>query len=338
MNPDEYNQGRPNQPLSSGRDWQAQAVYGATHPDYNPQAQNPNLRPVPNSEPTAPIYAAPNMPAGDTLPSLPPAMPLPMPGQEGPQQPTATPYIPPTSYTPPAGQEAPEYKPYSARKQRRWPAVLITLIIIVLVAGVGYTGYNTFFVNDDPKTTADKPTNPTPNPAPTPQPTTKPAPAVDLASLNTIAINPPADLSGLTAKPIGADTVKNYIDASGTCNLQFGTLSATDLPGNNINELVAKQLDSLRKAGATVDGPKDIDLLVLKDATDSAVTYKMPTVRISFTNGKKHGLSYYSAVILKGGTRAFISRSCVNTNGDVDQNAFNAVEAKAKQLTVTKQL
>ncbi|HSX29322.1 MAG TPA: hypothetical protein VLE73_02055 [Candidatus Saccharimonadales bacterium] len=321
----------PSTSYSTGQDWQAQAVYGATHPGYNPD--DSSMRPIPQSAPTAPLVTdSPNMPGSNGT------IPLPQAGSEEPQQPTAPPYIPPTSYTPPVRQQAPDYKTYSSMKKRRWPAVLLTLLIVGLLAGAAYTGYEAFFVNNDTPTATNTTKTPNPSPTPKPQPQPKPVPAVDIATLDAVTINPAADMAGFTAKSVGVASVKNYTDGTGKCNLQFGTLSAEALKGNTIQELVAPQLDALKKAGATVDGPTVIDDLVLKDATDSKVTYKMTTVKITFTNGKKHGTSYYSAAILKNGTRAFVSRSCVSADSIVDQAAFDIVNNKAKQLTVTKQL
>lgn len=330
MNPEDYRQLPSNQPLSSGRDWQAEAVYGAMHPDYNPT--DPNLRPVPSSQPTAPLSGdAPHMPGSNE--------PMPLPSPEGPSQqppqqpPAAQPYTPPVSYTPPRSQQqAPNYQAYSSMKKRRWPAIVLIVVIVALLGGAGYTGYQTFFAKDKQTTTN---TPPGPSPSPGSKPTLAPT---DAATLSAVVLSPPSDMKGFTAKDASVASVKSYADASGMCTLQFGTLPADRLPGGAMNEIVTPQLDALKKAGATVSGPHTEGVLILKDATDANVSYTMPTVRITFVDGTRHARSHYSIAILKSGTRAFASRSCVNPDGTVDQKAFDAVEAKAKQLTITKQL
>lgn len=324
MNPDDSRQLPPNRPLSSGRDWQAEAVYGAMHPEYNPS--NPNLRPVPDSQPTAPLPDdRPHMPGSNRGQS----MPLPTAGEPPQQSPTTTP-IPPTSYAPPR-QQAPNYQAYSSMRKRRWPAVLLTFVIVALLGGAGYTGYQTFFAQKRQNTT-EEPLPPLPTPTPTP------AASIELSTLEAIVLNPPADTKGLTAKQGSETSIKTYTDTTGKCTLQFGTLPADRLPGANANEIAAPQLESLRRTGATVAGPTAADNLVLKDATDTKASYVLPTVRITFTHGNKQAQSLYSVAILKSGTRAFVSRSCVNADGAIDTAAFDALETKAKQLTITKQL
>jgi hypothetical protein len=163
--------------------------------------------------------------------------------------------------------------------------------------------------------------------------------ATNMATLTSVKLNPPTDMSAF-----GADTpvanVHVYLTTGSTsddaCSFEFGTLTAAQLPGADIDSIVNPQVTQLKNAGATVDGPTAATALILKDASSSK-TYSMPTLKYTFSEGNKHATSYYSLVILKGGDRAIVSRQCANANGAVDQSKVDTVETAAKQVTATPQ-
>jgi hypothetical protein len=163
--------------------------------------------------------------------------------------------------------------------------------------------------------------------------------AFAMSELTNVKLNAPRDMSDF-----GADTPDGnlhvYLTKASTgdnaCSFEFGTATSMQLPGANINAIINPQVTFLENAGAAVDGPMSASALVLKDAGDSSITYSMPTLMYSFTQGTKHATSYYSLVILKNGDRALVSRQCANANGSIDQAQLNALEAMAQKITVNK--
>jgi hypothetical protein len=220
-------------------------------------------------------------------------------------------------------QSDPPVKP-----DRKFPMKVLIATIVGAVLILGSAGAFLYL------TTKDKPSDRgTTNDAA--QDSSQNAVAPDLSTLNMVAFNPPSDMKDYKANDLGVATVRDYTDPTGNCDLQFGTLTAQQLPGADLGEMLAPQIQAFREAGATITGPTAGEALTLKTATGDS--YSMPTLNISFTKDRKNATSYYSAVIMKGGNRAFVSRSCINAEGAVDQNALKAVNDKAKQLTITPQ-
>jgi hypothetical protein len=217
--------------------------------------------------------------------------------------------------------------PAPAAGAKKMPMWLLALIIGVVVLVVVLAGYFLFFAKNDRSNgnnAAKKSSNAAKN-------------AVALATLTNVTINSPVSMPDtFKANDLGVATVKDYSYDNGNCDLQFGTLTAAQLPGADVGDILAKQIKSFRDAGATVNGPNTADALLIKDSASSAV-YSMPTLSMSFKKDNRRAVSHYSAVVLKGGNRAFVSRSCVNTSGEVNMTTFNAVDAQAKNLTLTKQ-
>jgi hypothetical protein len=165
--------------------------------------------------------------------------------------------------------------------------------------------------------------------------------ATDLSTLNGVNFGLPADLSAFKGDSSPVSSYHVYLTQDSTddkaCSLEFGVLGADQLPGADLNGIVEPQIDSLRKAGATVEGPNSGAALILKDAADEKTTYSMPTVNYEFSKDNKHVTVHYSLVILKDGSRAVISRQCANAAGQADASLLQKIEESAKQITVNKQ-
>ncbi|HSW98500.1 MAG TPA: hypothetical protein VLF71_01555 [Candidatus Saccharimonadales bacterium] len=166
------------------------------------------------------------------------------------------------------------------------------------------------------------------------------ASAVDLGTLNTITFSPPADLSAFDANSVTQANAYSYnvkgATADKACNLSIAIVTAVQLPGADTNAIVAPQIDALRKAGATVDGPNAGKVLLLK-STDGKAAYSMPTLTYEFTEGSKHASVHYSVVILKDTTRAQIARQCISASGPTDTAQMATMDEAATHITVSQQ-
>jgi hypothetical protein len=158
--------------------------------------------------------------------------------------------------------------------------------------------------------------------------------ATDMATLKSVKLNLPASIDGYSVRATGVDSVKDYLSNDGVCEFIAGTVSASQLPGADLNAIVDPQLKALRDAGATVNGPNAGNALELKEAGGSK-TYSMPTLNFEFAQDKKHAAVHYSAVILAGTDRAVINRTCINKDGAVDQSRLRALDDVAKKVTIT---
>lgn len=165
--------------------------------------------------------------------------------------------------------------------------------------------------------------------------------AVDMATIKTLTLGAPTDLSSYKEDSSPQKSYHVYLTQQSTdakaCSLEFGVVSATDLPGADLDHIVDPQVESLKKAGASVDGPHAGSPLILKDAKNKSVTYRMPTLNYEFSKDNKHVTVHYSLVILKDNTRAVVSRQCANTDGVADATELAKVEKSAQQITVSKQ-
>jgi len=74
-------------------------------------------------------------------------------------------------------------------------------------------------------------------------------------------------------------------------------------------------------------------------AATGSKKYSMPSLTFSFTlsTGTKKGKGYFSASVLKNSDRAIVETACFVDSGEVPQSKMDAMEAIAKQITVTEQ-
>ncbi len=158
--------------------------------------------------------------------------------------------------------------------------------------------------------------------------------AIDLSTLSNVTFSP-SDLSGYTKDAASSsDTYTTYITSDKTCAVGFGTVPASSFPGSTVEEMVDAQVQSLRKLGATADGPHAADALVLKSASDPGTTYKMPTLSFTFSKDGASGKVLYSIVVLKNKRLAIVNRQCGNPNGPVLDANLDAQDKKARELLV----
>jgi hypothetical protein len=160
------------------------------------------------------------------------------------------------------------------------------------------------------------------------------ATATGMATLNRVTLVPPATIAGFTLRNSGISTISDYISDDRTCELIVGVVTGSQLPGASLDAIIEPQLQQLRDAGATIVGPNAGAAVTVKQ-TASTKSYSMPTLNFEFSEGPKHAVVHYSAVILKSGDRAVLNRTCINATGTVDASHIRAVDEIAKQVTVT---
>jgi hypothetical protein len=162
--------------------------------------------------------------------------------------------------------------------------------------------------------------------------------ATDMATLQKVSFAAPKDMSGFSDRDTGVPGNKDYVSKEGDCELIFGTVGEDLLPGADLNAIVEPQLAQLRGAGSKVTGPNAGEALILENASGGE-SYRMPTLSFEFSEPDGPGTASvrYSAVLLKSNERAVVSRSCISKDGPVVKSKLDALEAKAAELTVTKQ-
>lgn len=253
--------------------------------------------------------------------------------------PTQTP--PPTPVSPPNPSPAPVQQPWQPESNtpqsvtppldpnptppnNKKPLIIAAVVVIVLALAVG--AYFLFFAKDKSITEVSNESQKSAESS-----------AIDIATLPGLTFNHPANLGEYTKSDFGSTTTfTSYTNASNTCEIGLGTISAEILPGATSQEVIEKQVEGLREAGATVENPTAGEALVLKDANDSSKTYKIPTLVFKFSQGNNHGLNYYSIAILGNGDRAIINRTCINQDGQaVAESTLDPLEVMAKEITVT---
>lgn len=268
-------------------------------------------------------------------PTTPPQTPQP------PQQPPATPNPQPIPPQPPVGPvpPQPEQQPattlspqpttdtYNAKPKSSKKGLVIFLIILVVLLAAGAAAYWWFYGKNGGQEAYNAAKQ-----------ASQSISAKDISKLNSVSMNPPVDLKGYAATSTARSTVAQYVSADKTCLIQFGTLTATDLPGSDIGDIVDKQITELKKtSGFTYDTPKAGDALVIKDANNANITYSIPTLVFTYHKEKTHAMQYYSAAILGNGDRAFVSRLCAREdNQPVSQEQLRDVEDLAKSVTVSQ--
>lgn len=289
----------------------------------DPDNNNPQTQPPLDDNPGAQPSAPPQPGQSFSPNAQPPQAPL-EPGQPG--APASPDPFASQSGTP-LGQPG---APSNAGTKRR----LVVVLLIVLVAAVlGVAAYFAFFRDNDSDDSAQR--------AASQSSSSSNADAIDLATLQTISMslaNPPEDYVS-TDEESSPTRRYTYQGADGkeTCELAFGVLTSEQLPGDNLDAIVQPQINQLREAGATIDGPSAGTALILKDATDSDITYRVPTLDFKFSFEGNNATVYYSAVILKSGERAVVNRACSVRDGQVNEDRLKTINERANQIVITKE-
>ncbi len=325
----------PSEPARQVPDWQ-QGLIGAPQPQQGEVSLPGTTIPI---EPAQPGMSLPtNMPAAQSYeqygqPPQPVAAPAteqavppsnPWQQQPAPQQPQ---FVPPAPVY--QASSAPTDSPTSKGKQRLIVAIVGVVVLALLAVLTVF-----MFHKKTPKTAT---TGDSANSAAQQSKSNAPSTAQDLATLNSVKFTIPADMKGYDLQTsTSTDAIKDYASSDRLCELIVGTAPESTLPGADLNAIVKPQLDQLTAAGATITGPNAGQALTL-NAVGSSTQYSMPTLIYTFAEGAKHATVHYSAVILQDGSRAVISRTCVNANGTVDASKLVTLDAKAAQVTVVKQ-
>lgn len=278
--------------------------------DPNKNPDNAPGSPLP-PQPAAPGYT----PSTNALP------PVDAPAHMPASQPIAAP-TPDVAVTPPTPTPSPGAMGVPPASPKNNMPILIVLIVAAVLAASVAT-YFIFFAGGGKKSANTESKK-----------SSQAAAGVDMSTLQSATLNGPATIAGYNERDTGFSKIKDYIADDGNCEFTVGTLNATQLPGADLDAIIEPQLKKLRDAGATVIGPNQGTALNLKDSASSK-TYKMPTLTFEFSQGAKHAAVYYSAVILTGGDRAVVNRTCINANGAVDTARLHQLDNIAKQVTVT---
>jgi hypothetical protein len=333
-----------------------QSQYGqARRP--NPFAQAQNSKPYVPEKPLypQPTYETPFRPAPQhpNYPYQPVSEnPAPNPYQVNAQLPEA--YNAPKRQSAPIPTPDPYEMPLPSGHSRKFK-IIITLVVLLMLAIAATLGYLYYNQSQDDKKTVKKPvvTQPKPKeepakeepkteePAPQPQPTPQPAPTpqpvtLGLSDFRKATFGAPSSVPE-GYKPFDYKTpgVAAYVTDGRRCELQYGILSAAQLPGDNPLDIVKRQVQALRDKGGTLSDPSPMaDLKLAHPSDPNKTTYSLPS--FSFTGVVKNGLhvrSHYAVTVLKDGSRAYVLRTCNDTK-DVPGSAFDALETFAGRVTI----
>lgn len=302
----------------------------------NNQAPQPPTGNLPEDQPPLPPRPQPDWQQGlgTPAPQQTPTADMGIPSVPGPaptQTYGPTPSNMPAQQPPPAGQpvipaaggEMPPTMMMPAPKNKKGMKILLAILMVLAIAAIVAVSYFMFFKKDSSANQAAKKS-------------TSSTKATDLATLNDASLDIPGGITGYTEKTTTLATAKDFMSADSTCEFVVGTATSTQLPGADLDAIVKPQIDQLKALGYTVDGPTAGPALIVKDSASSSVTYSMPTVNYELANGQKHATVHYSAVIMKGGNRAVVNRSCANQQGAVDASKVTALDNTAKNVVVTK--
>jgi hypothetical protein len=203
--------------------------------------------------------------------------------------------------------------------------VVVILLVLGLVAAGGY-----YVVNMLDKKTDTSKTNTAI------EESKSKSEAQPLDKLKGVTLLPPHDLTEYTANDANTATSMSYATADGSCHLELGIYDAVTLPGTDLADIVAKQLDSLRKQGVTIPAPVSGEPLELKDATDGDKQYTLPTLTFTATQDSTgtHIRSHYSAAVMEDDKRAFVTRVCQSKSGPVSEETLKKIDADANDITV----
>lgn len=250
----------------------------------------------------------------------------------GPTQ-SDTPAVPDTSSQPSTTSYAAQSSmPPSGGNGKKMLLRIVIIVIVIAVLGVGgYFGYKALKGTLQKGKVSDAVSQSNAK--------AKASGATDIASLSNVTLTAPAAaLANLTASTSANPGAKIYTTADQSCLLIYGTGDTKFIPGSDVTAVVNQYLDNIRKAGASVQGPDAADPRIFSAASGSQ-KYSMPSLTFSFTQtstGKK-GRGYFSAAVLKNGDRAIVETGCFADSGDVPQSQMDAMEAIAKQITVSVQ-
>jgi hypothetical protein len=141
------------------------------------------------------------------------------------------------------------------------------------------------------------------------------------------------DMKGYIKRSDFTVNVGDYTTTDNACNLQFGVVPGSELPGISAEEIASAHLGASEQAGATNATPKKGKDLVLA-ASNGKSKYSFPTLDYNYRRDNVNYKASYSIVILAQNKRAFVRRYCANSEGTVSTQAFNKINDKAKQIKV----
>jgi hypothetical protein len=280
----------PNQPLPQGQ---------------APQTPSPVVGGVaPNLPPTPTVMPMQQMPMNGTMPSAMPGQTPGMPGMDA------------------SMMAAPGNSPSNSSGKRKIVMVVVLLVALGVLVGGGFYVAHLIQKNHDK--------NATNNAAKSSESSTS---APDISTLSSFSFVQPsaAKLNGMTVSAgstSGETVITGTVDSSTNtvCNIFYGIISKTDLPGTTIGDVVSRATSALRDQGVTITGPNNAKALVLKNSATSA-TYSLPSVNFSYTKSGTTEVATYSISEFKDGTHAAVLQACAG--GDTVANLTTKLGALA---------
>ncbi|HET8669555.1 MAG TPA: hypothetical protein VFM05_02705 [Candidatus Saccharimonadales bacterium] len=141
------------------------------------------------------------------------------------------------------------------------------------------------------------------------------------------------DMKGYVKRSDFTVNVGDYTTANNSCNLQFGVVEGSELPGITLEEIASAHLGATEQAGAVGVAPKKGKDLVLQTSNGSA-GYSFPTLDYSYSRDGVNYKASYSIIILTGNRRAFVRRYCATSEGQPSGQDFNKVNNKAREIKI----
>lgn len=316
MNPENQNPStNPQAPIGSGSDWQRQAM-AAVHRPATQQNQQTAQQLADQQVPD--MLAAVDPVPQQAAPSASTQQSTPVPqagfstGEESSSQPAVI-----SSF----GEDVSPAPVSGGGGSSVGKKLIGILVILIVVIGLAVGAYFVFFADknsasEDPKKNINKS-------------------AVDISTLDDVTFVAPNNMDGYSRDTVeSSDTFAAYKTTDNTCSVAFGTqkLAATDpKTGDALTEAL---IAAVKDSGATVDGPHVKDALVLKDADDPSVTYKIPTISYTFKRDGTTGKVLYSLTVLRNGDLVAVGSSCVSHTGDVADETLELQTKKTQEVTV----
>ncbi len=306
----------------------------------------------PHHQPTysQPFREAPQTPVSPYQPLTPnpavnpywahPELPQPSDGQSAVQQPPLSRQMQqPVSLPPIIPNTTTSYLRTTQRQVPRKKKIILIGVVILAVciaAAVSYLGV-TALMHKQPaqkKTPAiTRPTAKQDKPAAEPKAVSSQT-TTEVSALTTAAFTAPGQLpAGFTAYDYKTAGVTAYVTEGKACELQFGILGDSQLPGDTPLDIVNRQNATLRAKGNTVSDTQKMQPLVLQDASNPANSFTMESYAFNtqLKNGKK-ARSYYAVALLKSGARAYVLRTCNSTDQAPSDDTLKPVEAAASTV------
>lgn len=147
------------------------------------------------------------------------------------------------------------------------------------------------------------------------------------------SLSAPKDMKAYVKDSSFVNNVGDYTTKDAACNLQFGIVTANELPGATQEEVAITHLGASANFGAVGGDPVKTSDLILK-ATNGNQRYSLPTYKFEFSRDDVNYLASYSIALLADGGRAYVRTYCSNTGEAVSAAAFKKINAKAKEITV----